>query len=47
MVDIASKILGDVYVLAIPIAVVFEVGNLIVCTFMRAAFGGRLWFGRD
>lgn len=47
MVEIASKILGDVMSLAIPVAIVFEVGNLIVCTFMRVAFGGRLWFGRD
>lgn len=47
MVTIASQILGDVMTLAIPIAIVFEVGNLIVCTFMRVAFGGKLWFGRD
>lgn len=47
MVTLASQILGDVMSLAIPIAIVFEVGNLIVCTFMRVAFGGRLWFGRD
>lgn len=47
MVTIASQVLGDVMSLAIPIAIVFEVGNLIVCTFMRVAFGGRLWFGRD
>lgn len=47
MVEIASTILGDVMSLAIPVAIVFEVGNLIVCTFMRVAFGGRLWFGRD
>ena len=45
MVTIASQILGDVMTLAIPIAIVFEVGNLIVCTFMRVAFGGKLWFG--
>lgn len=31
---------------ALPIAIVFEVCNLIVCTFMRVAFGGRLWFGK-
>lgn len=47
MVTIASQILGEVMTLAIPVAIVFEVGNLIVCTFMRVAFGGRLWFGRD
>lgn len=47
MVDVAIQVLGDVMTLAIPIAIVFEVGNLIVCTFMRVAFGGKLWFGRD
>lgn len=29
---------------ALPIAIVFEVGNLIVGTFMRAAFSGRIRF---
>lgn len=47
MVMLASEILGQVMTEAIPIAIIFEVGNLIVCTFMRVAFGGRLWFGRD
>lgn len=47
MVELASNILGEVMTLAIPIAIIFEVGNLIVCTFMRVAFGGKLWFGRD
>lgn len=47
MVEIASALYADVIISAIPIAIVFEVGNLIVCTFMRTAFGGRLWFGRD
>lgn len=27
---------------AIPYGVAFAVGNMIVCTFMKAAFGGRL-----
>lgn len=31
---------------AISIALVFEFGNLIVGTFLRAAFGGGLYFGR-
>ena len=47
MVTLASEILGQVMTVAIPIAIIFEVGNLIVCTFMRVAFGGKLWFGRD
>lgn len=41
----------DLYVkiaeVAVPVALVFEVGNLIVNTVIRTAFGGRLWFGRD
>lgn len=31
---------------ALPIAVAFEVGNLICSTILRAAFGGGLWFRR-
>ena len=46
MVDLAISCLTDVLTYAIPIAIVFEIGNLIVGTFMRVAFGGRLWFGR-
>lgn len=47
MVDVAVEIYSSLASYAVPIAVVFELGNLIVCTFMRVAFGGRLWFGRD
>lgn len=40
----------DIYVqiaeTAVPIALVFEVCNLIVNTVIRTAFGGRLWLGR-
>lgn len=32
--------------IAVPIAIVFNLGMLIVSTFMRVAFGGRLWFGK-
>lgn len=46
MLQVGIDILTDVMAMAIPIAVVFEIGNLIVCTFMRVAFGGKLWFGR-
>lgn len=46
MYDLAIEILSEVYTSAIPIAIVFEIGNLIVSTFMRAAFGGKLWFGK-
>lgn len=46
VVDLAVSCLTEVVKLAIPVAIVFEIGNLIVCTFMRTAFGGKLWFGR-
>ncbi len=45
MVQLGIDVLTDVMTMAIPIAIVFEIGNLIVGTFMRAAFGGKLWFG--
>lgn len=45
MVSLATTVLTEVMLCAIPIAVVFEIGNLIVGTFMRVAFGGKLWFG--
>lgn len=34
----------DVISEALPFAVVFWMGNLIVSTFLRAAFGGKLEF---
>lgn len=46
MEQFAIEVFTDIVQLAVPIAIVFEVGNLIVCTFMRVAFGGRLWFGK-
>lgn len=46
MYEIAISALTDIMTSAIPIAIVFELGNLIVGTFMRAAFGGKLWFGK-
>lgn len=46
MVDFAITTFTQILEIALPIAVVFELGNIIVCTFMRVAFGGRLWFGR-
>ena len=45
MVDMAVELYRELAVYAVPIAIVFEVANLIVSTFMRVAFGGRLWFG--
>lgn len=46
MVDFAINAYTEVLAIALPIAIVFEIGNLMVGTFMRAAFGGRLWFGK-
>ena len=46
MVEFAVSALTEILEVALPIAIVFELGNIIVCTFMRVAFGGRLWFGR-
>ena len=46
MVEFAVTTFTQILEIALPIAVVFEIGNLIVGTFMRAAFGGRLWFGK-
>lgn len=46
MVEFAVNTFTEIMQYALPIAIVFEIGNLIVSTFMRTAFGGRLWFGR-
>lgn len=46
MVQFAVDTFVQIMEIALPIAIVFEIGNIIVSTFMRAAFGGKLWFGR-
>lgn len=46
MVQFAIDTFTEIVQIAIPIAIVFEIGNLIVGTFMRVAFGGKLWFGK-
>ena len=45
MAELAIKLYTEIAEHAIPFAIVFEVCNLVVGTFLRAAFGGRLWFG--
>lgn len=45
MSSIAAQLYVEVMAAALPIAIVFEVGNLLVGTFLRSAFGGKLWFG--
>ena len=44
MVEMAFELLNEVCTIAIPIAVVFELGNKVIGMFMRVAFGGKLWF---
>lgn len=41
MVDFAITTFTEIIEIALPIAIVFEIGNLIVSTFMRVAFGGN------
>ena len=46
MVEFAVNTFTQILEIALPIAIVFELGNIVVATFMRVAFGGKLWFGR-
>lgn len=46
MVDFAIETYTAIVEHALPFALVFGFCDLIVCTFMRVAFGGRLWFGK-
>lgn len=46
MAEIAAQLMAQVMEAAVPVAIVIELSNIIVSTFLRAAFGGRLWFGR-
>lgn len=46
MVEFAVTTLTQVVEIALPISLVFNIGMLIISTFMRVAFGGRLWFGK-
>ena len=46
MVDFAVSTFTQIIEMALPIAIVFEIGQLLVSTFMRVAFGGKLWFGK-
>lgn len=47
MVQFAVDTYTQLIQYALPIAIVFEIGNIIVSTFMRTAFGGRIWFGKS
>lgn len=46
MYEFAISTFTQILEMALPIAIVFELGNIVVSTFMRVAFGGRLWFGK-
>lgn len=46
MVEITAQLMATVMEYAVPVAIVIELSNILVSTFLRAAFGGRLWFGR-
>lgn len=45
MHKLAVELISEVMAQALPVAVVIEVSNILVKSFLRAAFGGRLWFG--
>ncbi len=44
--NLAINLFTDVMKIAIPIGVVWNIGTLIVSTFMSQAFGGSKWFVR-
>ena len=45
MSDVALELFVEICNGAIPIALTFAFGNLICSTFLRMAFGGKVWFG--
>jgi hypothetical protein len=44
MVDLAVACYLAIVESAVPVAIVFGLGNLLVSTFLRTAFGGKLVF---
>lgn len=46
MVEFAVSTFTEIVETALPISLVFNIGMLCVSTFLRVAFGGRLWFGK-
>lgn len=46
MYETLVSLLTDTYVAALPCAVFIAFCDLIVRTFLRVAFGGKLWFGK-
>lgn len=47
LLQYAIDLYTDVARIGLPFAIAFGVGNLIVSTFLRVAFGGKLRFGSD
>lgn len=47
MVELAVEVYRDIIVEALPVAIVFELCNLAVITFLNSAFRGRIWSGRS
>ena len=43
--DTAIELYADIVAAALPIAIAFGIGNIIIDTFLTAAFGGGLRFG--
>lgn len=46
MVEFAITTYTQILETALPLAICFGICDLIVSTFLRTAFGGRLWFGK-
>lgn len=46
MVEQAVELYISVVEVALPFALVFGLGNVLLTTFLRAAFGGKLWLGK-
>lgn len=46
MLELAIQLYSEVLVSALPFAVGIAICDLIATSFMRVAFGGRLWFGK-
>lgn len=46
MVEMGIELYTSVLEYCLPIAVVFEISNLLIGMLLRAAFGGKLWLGR-
>lgn len=47
LLQYAIDLYADIAIIAVPFAIAFGIGNLIISTFLRAAFGGKLRFGSD